>query len=103
LGEAASKWPPPHAVDIIGRMADQVLEGTWEEVSRHAAELIGKRVRVTVLGEAEVPPRNEAMLKVLRRTSERLKDLPSSGPTEESLKMLREGRAGGMWGHEPTE
>jgi hypothetical protein len=96
-------WPPPRAVDIIGPVADQVLEGTWEEVSRHAAELVGKRVRVTVLGEAEVPPRNEAMLEVLRRTAQRLKDQPSGGPTEESLKILREGRAGGMWGDEPTE
>ena len=27
----------------------QVLEGTWEEVSQHASELAGRRVRVVVL------------------------------------------------------
>ena len=29
--------------------APQVIEGTWEEVSRHADTLAGKRVRLTVL------------------------------------------------------
>lgn len=34
----------------------EVLEGTWEEVSRHGAELAGKRVRVTVLpGQVSQP------------------------------------------------
>lgn len=33
-------------------MALQVLEGTWEEVQRHAAELSGRRVRVEVLNGA---------------------------------------------------
>jgi hypothetical protein len=35
-------------------MAVQVLEGTWEEISRHAAELAGKSLHLTVLPE----PRN---------------------------------------------
>ena len=30
-------------------MAPQTLEGTWEEITQHAAELVGHRVRVTVL------------------------------------------------------
>lgn len=30
-------------------MEQQVLEGTWEEVSRHGPELTGKRVRLTIL------------------------------------------------------
>ena len=29
-----------------------VIEGTWEEVALHAAELAGRRVRLTVLSEA---------------------------------------------------
>jgi hypothetical protein len=33
-------------------MALHELEGTWEEIARHAPELSGKRVRLTVL-----PPR----------------------------------------------
>jgi len=30
-------------------MEQQILEGTWEEVSRHGPQLAGKRVRLTVL------------------------------------------------------
>jgi hypothetical protein len=32
-------------------MAEQVLEGTWEEIARHADELSGKRMRLMVLEE----------------------------------------------------
>lgn len=51
----------------------------------------------------EPPARNEAMLAVIRRTRERLKDMPVSGSTEETLKLIREARAGAMWGYEPTD
>jgi hypothetical protein len=43
------------------------------------------------------------MLAVLRRSAERHKDMPVSGSTEETLKMIRRARAGEMWGYEPTE
>jgi hypothetical protein len=33
-------------------MAPQTLEGTWEEITQHAAQLAGHRVRVTVLDPA---------------------------------------------------
>jgi hypothetical protein len=84
-------------------MEHQVIEGTWEEISRHAAELSGKRVRVTVLEEAEPLSPNEAMLEALRKVGERAEQMPYSGPTEESLKMLREGRAGKMFGYGDSE
>lgn len=32
-------------------MAEQVIEGTWEEIAEHGGELSGKRVRLTVLDE----------------------------------------------------
>lgn len=51
----------------------------------------------------EQPPRNEAMLAVIRKTQERLKDLPVSGSTEETLKLIREARGGAMWGYEPAD
>lgn len=51
----------------------------------------------------EAPPRNEAMLAVIRRTHERLKNQPVSGSTEETLKLIREARGGAMWGYEPTD
>ena len=50
-----------------------------------------------------VPQRNEAMFAVLRETEEMLKTMPSSGSTEDSLKLLHEGRAGRMYGYEPAE
>ncbi len=47
----------------------QVLEGTWEEIVLHAAELSGQRVRLTILtvqqGENVVAP-EETLDKILR-------------------------------------
>jgi hypothetical protein len=80
-----------------------VIEGTWEEVSRHAGELAGKRVRVTVLEEAGTTPPNEQMLTALNKVRARAMEMPYSGSTEESLKILREGRAGKMFGNDLTE
>ena len=51
----------------------------------------------------ETPQRNEAMFAALQRSAERLKNMPFSGSTEDSLKILHEGRAGGMYGYDPTE
>lgn len=53
--------------------------------------------------EAGRPPRNEAMLAVLQRSSERLKDTPIRGSTEETLGMIRDARAGGIWDYEPVK
>lgn len=39
-------------------MGQQVIEGPWHEVLRHADELAGKRVRLTVLDD---PPLDEAL------------------------------------------
>ncbi len=53
---------------------------------------------------ATSPPRqNTAMLEALESTREILKDMPVRGSTEESLNMLREGRAGRMWGYDSAE
>src|SRR5262245_23744410 len=46
----------------------------------------------------EDQPRNEEMLAIIRRSRERLKDMPVCGSTEETLKMFRRARAGEMWG-----
>ena len=51
----------------------------------------------------EKPQRNEAMFAALQRSAERLKDVPVSGSTEQTLKIIREGRAGAMYGDEPTD
>jgi hypothetical protein len=50
----------------------------------------------------DTAPRNEAMFAALQSSEEILKDMPFSGSTEDSLKILYEGRAGEMYGYEPT-
>ncbi len=37
-------------------MRRKTIEGTWEQVARRASEFAGRRVRVTVLEEAETDP-----------------------------------------------
>ena len=51
----------------------------------------------------EAPALEEGMLAVLAYCREQLKGMPFSGSTEDSLKILHEGRAGEMYGYEPTE
>ncbi len=83
-------------------MAEQILEGTREEIATHAEELIGKRLRVTVLDDVSPPRRNEAMLDVMRRVAERNKDRPTTSG-EDTQQLLREGRDGKMYGAESDE
>jgi hypothetical protein len=70
----------------------QVLEGTWEEIAgRHAAELVGKRVRVTVLGDAaiEAGPASmaefDAFLEAFRADTADLPPPPPDAYSRESL------------------
>ena len=48
-------------------------------------------------------PCNEAMQAVLQRSAERMKNVPVSGSTTKTLKMIRTARGGEMWGYESTE
>ncbi|MGO8673054.1 MAG: hypothetical protein ACLQVD_17055 [Capsulimonadaceae bacterium] len=42
-------------------MSQYVIEGTWEEIERHKAELIGRQLRLTIKGEKPGSPiRNAA-------------------------------------------
>lgn len=85
-------------------MLEQVLEGTWEEVAQHAGELAGKHVRLTVFEKAPVPsPQpNEAMLDVMRQVAEIQTSMRyTSG--DDTQRLLREARAGKMYGYEPCE
>ncbi len=85
-------------------MATQILEGTWEEITEHAKSLVGKKVRVTVLEDEPIakPKPNEGMLEALRKVRERNKNMPESSG-EDTLKMIREARSGGMFGDESGE
>lgn len=64
-------------------MAELVLEGTWEEVARHADELSGKRVRLTVLEEGSPRQAGQSALE------------------ERPLSELLEGRIGVIDSREP--
>src|SRR2546427_3971721 len=61
----------------------------------------GARPELALAEESQ--PRNEEMLAIIRRSRERLKDMPVRGSTEETLRMIRRARAGEMWGYEPTD
>lgn len=43
-------------------MEQRSFEGTWEEILRYAPELVGRRVRLTVLSNESSNPQNEATL-----------------------------------------
>ncbi len=85
-------------------MTTHVLEGTWEEVAKHAKDLIGKRVSVTVFDDEPTSNRkpNKGMLEALRRVKERQKDMRETSG-ESSVDIIRRGRAGEMFGYEPSE
>ena len=88
-------------------MATQVLEGTWEEISKHAKRLTGKQLRVTIISiidpESQTKRKpNEGMLEVLRKVQERQKGMRETGG-ESAVDIIRRGRAGEMYGYDPDE
>lgn len=84
-------------------MATETIEGTWEEITRHAADFVGRKVRLTILDdEKQSPKSNQAMLEALRKISERSKNMPESAD-DETLKMIREARSGGMFGNDSDD
>jgi hypothetical protein len=84
-------------------MEQQIFEGRWEDFVLPASQLAGKGVRITVIEGGEEMRPNEGMLAVLQRAKERAKEAPQSGSTKDSLKILRDGRAGKMFGYDPVE
>ncbi len=80
-------------------MAAQIIEGTWEEIIRKAKDFAGRKVRVTILDDEDLPKPNKAMLKALRKVSKRSEKMPVSA-NDETLKMIREARSGGMFGND---
>ena len=77
-------------------------------VNDYLRQVLGLSEQPQELAPAEAPqqqprPRNEAMFAVLQRSAERMKDVPVTGSTEGTLKLIREARAGAMWGYEPTD
>jgi hypothetical protein len=88
--------------------ASWVLEGQWEEILlRSSAQLAGRKVRIYVepdQDESTAPthPPNEqalAMLRDLVKLQEGMKETDGS----QTDRLLREARAGGMYGLKPAE
>jgi hypothetical protein len=82
-------------------MAVRELVGTWEEILAHAPELAGRKLRVTLLPDVadETPPssRVSAVLAEMRRHWRHM------SPKPDDRDLLREARAGAMWGYDPEE
>ncbi len=85
-------------------MAQQILEGTWEEIVAHADELKGKRL--TVIVEPDTVPGlvtpNFAMLNAMREADEIQKDM-NPKPESDGVAILREGRQGAMYGESAAD
>ena len=88
-------------------MLPKILEGAWEDIRARDAELIGHRVRLTVL-TTENPLKqlqigslvpNELMLAAMRE-AEKIQEGMNPKPTSDSVSIIREGRAGEMYGND---
>ncbi len=85
-------------------MAQQVLEGTWEEIAAHAEELSGKRIKVIVetdVGATVLMP-NRKMLDAMQAADE-IQQGMNPKPESDGVAILREGRRGAMYGHDPAD
>ncbi len=83
-------------------MATNILEGTWEEITRHAAELRGHQLRVMILDDEIAAKPNQKALEAMRRIEERQKEMPETSG-KNSLETLRRARSGEMFGYESSE
>ena len=85
----------------------KAIEGTWEEIVAHAPELAGHRVRVLVLPEgAALAKQRVTDPEIARRLAiweEIDRRCANMHPKPDLRDYLREGRAGAMWGYEPSE
>ncbi len=83
-------------------MATLVLEGTWEEISKHAPEFSGRRLRVTVLSDEQKPQSNQKALEMIKRVKELQKDMRFTDGSK-TQEILRAARGGAMFGGELDE
>ena len=82
--------------------ADETLKLSLDDYLARIAELVAPQSNGTTTPE-ELDPQGKAMLAVLERSAERLKDSPVSGETKDTLEMIRQARAGEMWRYKPAE
>jgi hypothetical protein len=84
-------------------MKSSVIEGTWDELAKHADELRRYPKLTLIVPEAEepAPAVNQGMLDALREITERQRGRRSTSP-DNTDRWLREARDGGMYGLGPT-
>lgn len=80
--------------------AAETLKLSLDDYLARIAELVTPQSN-GVTTSKELDPQGKAMLAVLERSAQRLKDSPVSGETKDTLEMIRRARAGEMWGIEP--
>ncbi len=77
------------------------LEGTREEIIAQLPDFEGQTLHVTVhKSEPEEMHKAKTMTEALHIIAERSQRMK---PKTDSLEILREGRAGAMWGYDPVE
>jgi len=76
------------------------LEGTWEDILSHADDLEGKYIRLSAT--AEPPKANDAFLAAMERAEEIWGGEQTTTPGDTNA-LIREARAGAMYGLDPTE
>lgn len=87
-----------------------ILEGTWEEIRAHDAELAGKQVRLEVANTSDEASAWEAerlaaaeRFRLAREEARKIEaDIPYRSGFD-SVAMIREARAGAMYGYPPEE
>ena len=80
-------------------MAQQILEGTWEEIAAHADELRGKRLTVIVEPEMIDSQELETMEEEALSTRQELAEFQARNPgLSDTEAILRYGRCGPMYG-----
>ena len=83
-------------------MTTQVLEGTWEEITRHAKSLVGRKVRLLVLEDEVSPKPNVKALEIMQKVQEKQKDMRFTAG-EKGVDIVRRGRAGEMFNNDSSE
>jgi hypothetical protein len=83
-------------------MTTQVIEGTWEEVARHAKKLVGRKVRLLVLEDEVLPKPNAKALEIMQKVEEKQKDMRYTAG-ESSVDIVRRGRSGEMFNDDSDE
>ena len=85
-------------------MKSSVIEGTWDKLAAHAEDLRRYPKLTLIVPESEepAPAVNQRMLDALNEIAEHQKGRPHTSPADTD-RLIRQARAGGMYGLEPSE